>query len=56
MPPTDDVQPAALRSSQYFSTAGPTAGPVFRWDDCLMLDVVDAPDSVRTIGTAQATG
>jgi hypothetical protein len=31
MPRKDDVQPAAPRSGQYFSTAG----PIFLCDDCL---------------------
>jgi hypothetical protein len=35
MPPKDNVQPAAPRSSQYFSTAGPTVGPILLSDDFL---------------------
>jgi hypothetical protein len=56
MRPKDDVQPAAPRSSQYFSIIGPTTGPVFRWDTWPTLGVVNTLESLRTIGTAYATG
>jgi hypothetical protein len=35
VPPMDNEQPSAPRSSQYLSTAGPTVGPILLWDDCL---------------------
>jgi hypothetical protein len=50
------VPPALPHSSQYFSTAGPTDGPILLWDDWPAPAVVDAPDSVQTIGTACVTG
>ena len=56
MRPKDDVQPAAPRSSQYFSTIGPTTGPIFRWDNWPTLGVVNTPESLRSFGTAYATG
>jgi hypothetical protein len=56
MPPQDDVQPALPHSGPYFSTTGPTDGPIFAWDNWPALAVVDAPDSIRTIGTAHVTG
>jgi hypothetical protein len=52
----DDVQPALPRSGPYFTIIGPADGPTLRSDDWPSLAVVDAPDSVRTIGTARATG
>jgi hypothetical protein len=56
MPPQDDEQPAPPRSGKYFSTIGPTTGPIFRWDNWPTLGVVNFPESLRTIGTAYATG
>jgi hypothetical protein len=54
--PQKGVQPALPHSGPYFSTTGPTDGPIFAWDNWPALGVVDALDWVRTIGTAQATG
>jgi hypothetical protein len=57
MPRKDNLQPATLRSSKYFSTAGPTSGPIFRLDAwTTVLEVLDAPTSGRIIGIAYASG
>jgi hypothetical protein len=56
MSPKDDVPPAPPCFSQYFSNIGPTTGPIFRWDYWPTLGVVNAPASLRTIGTAYSTG
>jgi hypothetical protein len=57
MSPKVDIQPAPLRSSKYFSAAGPINGPIFRLDAwTTVLEVVDAPTSGRIIGIAYASG
>jgi hypothetical protein len=56
MPPADDVKSTLPSSGQYFSTTGPTKGLILGWDTWSKLGVVDAPDSVRTIGSARVTG
>jgi hypothetical protein len=57
MCPKDNIQPAPLRSSKYFSTAGPINGPILRLDAwTTVLEVVDAPTLGRIIGIAYASG
>jgi hypothetical protein len=51
-----EVHLTLRRPDPHFSTTGPIDGPVFGWDEWRMVAVVDAPGSIRTIGTAHAAG